>query len=345
MATVKKDERLTRSQSFMCVGFAGFFSRTATSPLEVVKIKSQVGTFHCKRGFWQSVLLIYQHEGLRGFWKGNLASCLRLFPYTAVHLATYKKIVHLHMDELGFISQWRAILAGGLAGMAAALVTYPLEVAETRLIAQSCRQPTYIGVVPTLSKIYRTEGLLALYRGFSLSVLGVFACIYMSSFIQILLISCLWQEPPFRFTPLQNFINGCVAAGVAQTLSHPFETVKRKMQAQSARLPHFGGVDVHFSGMTDCFVQVVRHKGVLSLWNGLTANTIKIVPYFGLLFTCFEMCKQVCLYRNGYIVSPLSYKPAPGVDQSLRPYELEEVKRYLRNRNFGSGESSFGNRW
>ena len=87
------------------------------------------------------------------------------------------RIVHLHMDELGFISQWRAILAGGLAGMAAALVTYPLEVAETRLIAQNCRQPTYIGVVPTLSKIYRMEGLLALYRGFSLSVLGVFACL------------------------------------------------------------------------------------------------------------------------------------------------------------------------
>lgn len=40
----------------------------------------------------------------------------------------------------------------------------------------------------------------------------------------------LWQEPPFRFTPLQNFINGCLAAGVAQTFSYPFETVKRKMQ-------------------------------------------------------------------------------------------------------------------
>lgn len=82
------------------------------------------------------------------------------------------------MDELGFISQWRAILAGGLAGVAAALVTYPLEVAETRLIIQNCRQPTYIGVAHTLSKIYRNEGLLALYRGFSLTVLGVYGYSY-----------------------------------------------------------------------------------------------------------------------------------------------------------------------
>lgn len=91
MGTVKKDNRLTSSQSFSCVGFAGLFSKSATSPLEVVKIKSQVGTFHCKKGFGQTFLVIYQNEGLKGFWKGNLVSCLRLFPYTAVHLTTYRK--------------------------------------------------------------------------------------------------------------------------------------------------------------------------------------------------------------------------------------------------------------
>ncbi|XP_056151645.1 solute carrier family 25 member 43 [Lampris incognitus] len=344
MATVKRDDRLTSSQSFVCVGFAGIFSKTVTSPLEVVKIKSQVGTFHCKRGFWQSFSLIYQNEGLRGLWKGNFVSCLRLFPHSAVHLTTYKEIVHLHMDELGFVSHWRAIFAGGLAGIFAALATYPLEVAETRLVVQNCKEPTYIGVAHTLTKIYRSEGLFALYRGFSLTVLGAFpfslgcCAVYMN-------LDNLWQEPPSRFTSLQNFINGCLAAGVAQTLSYPFETVKRKMQAQSARLPHFGGTDVHFTGVIDCFKQVVKNKGILSLWNGFTANTIKIVPYSGLLFSCFEMCKQVCLYRNGYIVSPLSYKLAPGVDQSLGAYELEEVKRYLKNRNLRSQESSLGNRW
>uniref|UniRef100_A0A3B3VSC1 Solute carrier family 25 member 43 n=1 Tax=Poecilia latipinna TaxID=48699 RepID=A0A3B3VSC1_9TELE len=234
--------------SFLCAGFAGLFSKTVTSPLEVVKIKRQVGTFHGKGGFLQTFIVIYQNEGLRGFWKGNMVSCLRLFPYTAVHLTTYKKIVHLHMDELGFISQWRAILAGGLAGVAAALLTYPLEVAETRLIVQNCRQRTYIGAAHTISKIYRNEGLPALYRGFSLTVLGTH-----NSFIQHMRavpfsVGCyvvymnldkLWQEPSFRFTPLQNFINGCIAAGVAQTLSYPFETVKRKMQVGNKQLNKF----------------------------------------------------------------------------------------------------------
>ncbi|XP_077465909.1 solute carrier family 25 member 43 [Stigmatopora argus] len=341
MGSVKRDNRLTSWQSFSCVAFSGIFSKSATSPLEVVKIKSQVGTFHCKKGFGQTFLLIYQNEGLKGFWKGNLASCLRLFPYTAVHLSTYRKIVHLHVDQVGVISQARAIMAGGLAGVAAALLTYPLEVAETRLIAQNCREPSYVGVLRTLAKIQSSEGLPALYRGFSLTVLGAFP-FSLGCYLVYTNVDRVWLEPPFRLSPLQNFINGCLAAAVAQTLSYPFETVKRKMQAQSSRLPHYGGVDVHFNGVTDCFVQVVKNKGVLSLWGGLAANTIKIVPYFGLLFACFELCKQLCLYRNGYIVSPLSYTPAPGVDQSLGPAELQEVNCYLRNRSF---RADIGNRW
>ncbi|XP_077589748.1 solute carrier family 25 member 43 isoform X2 [Stigmatopora nigra] len=296
MGSVKKDNRLTSWQSFSCVAFSGIFSKSATSPLEVVKIKSQVGTFHCKKGFGQTFLLIYQNEGLKGFWKGNLTSCLRLFPYTAVHLSTYRKIVHLHVDQVGVISQARAIMAGGLAGVAAALLTYPLEVAETRLIAQNCREPSYVGVMRTLAKIQSSEGLLALYRGFSLTVLGAFP-FSLGCYLVYTNVDRVWLEPPFRLSPLQNFINGCLAAAVAQTLSYPFETVKRKMQ---------------------------------------------IVPYFGLLFACFELCKQLCLYRNGYIVSPLSYTPAPGVDQSLGPAELQEVNRYLRNRSF---RADIGNRW
>ncbi|XP_048883913.1 solute carrier family 25 member 43 [Brienomyrus brachyistius] len=344
MATVRRDDRLTGLQGFMCVGFAGIFSKTATAPLEVVKILNQVGSFHCRAGFVHSFARVSCSEGFRALWKGNLVSCLRLFPYSAVHLAAYRKLINLHMDEVGCISQWRAICAGSLAGIVAALVSYPLEVAETRLVVQNMRDPTYRGALHVLSSVYRHEGLCALYRGFSLTVIGAVP-FSLGCYMVYVNLDWLWQEPSFRFTPLQNFISGCLAAGLAQTLSFPFETVKRKMQAQSALLPQAGSVDVHFSGMLDCFRQTVRSNGFLSLWNGLAANTAKIIPYFGLLFTCFEACKQVCLYHNGYIVSPLSFQPAPGVDQSLGPNELQEVQRYLSNRGFSSPQNNMDDRW
>ncbi|NWT84632.1 S2543 protein, partial [Lanius ludovicianus] len=87
------------------------------------------------------------------------------------------------------------------------------------------------GIFHAFYKIYHQEGLRALYRGVSPAILGAVPFSAGSFFVYISL-DKIWQEPIVHFTPLQNFINGCVAAAVAQTLSFPFETVKRKMQVQ-----------------------------------------------------------------------------------------------------------------
>ncbi|XP_053555157.1 solute carrier family 25 member 43 [Bombina bombina] len=339
MASLKRDNRLTSWQSTLCGGAAGVLSRTVTAPLDVVKVLAQVGTFHSKQGFLSTFQLLYKAEGVKAFWKGNCTACVRFFPYSAVQLTAYNRFISLFMDDLGQISQWKAIVAGSLAGMVAAVVIYPTDVIKTRLIVQNSLDPTYRGIIYALCSIYYQEGFQALYRGVSLTVLGAIPFSAGLFFMDVSL-DRIWQESHIHLTPLQNFVHGCLAAGVAQTLSFPFETVKRKMQAQSFVLPHCGGVDVHFSGVLDCFKQIVKTKGVTGLWNGLTANLIKVIPYFGLMFSTFECCKRFYLYRNGYIVSPLSYQLMPGVDQSLQPQELEELRKFLRAKNFGNGNPS-----
>ncbi|XP_064422617.1 solute carrier family 25 member 43 [Latimeria chalumnae] len=342
MATLIRDNRVTFSQNLICGGAAGVLSGTATAPLEVVKVLAQVGTFHTKQGFSKTFQIVYSTEGPRAFWKGNFVACVRLFPYSAIHLSTFNKFVHVFMDDLGHISQWSTILAGGLAGIVAAIVTYPTEVIQTRLIVQNSLDPTYKGFLHAFHTINHQEGFLALYRGASLTILGAIPFSAGSYFVYVNL-DKVRNEQSVRFTPLQNFINGCLASGVAQTLSFPFETVKRKMQAQSLALLHYGGVDVHFTGMVDCFRQIVKTKGLTGLWSGLTANLVKIVPYFGLMFTTFECCKRVCLYKNGYIVSPLSNKLTPGVDQSLQPQELHELRKFLKKKKFETEKSALNN--
>ena len=42
----------------------------------------------------------------------------------------------------------------------------------------------------------------------------------------------IWNGPRDRFSLLQNFANVCLAAAVTQTLSFPFDTVKRNMQVR-----------------------------------------------------------------------------------------------------------------
>ncbi|XP_069748727.1 solute carrier family 25 member 43 isoform X2 [Narcine bancroftii] len=299
MAVDRRDPRITFCQSLCCGAVAGIFSRSLTCPLDVVKVLSQVGTFHSKKGFLGTFQLLAEAEGPRALWKGNCIACLRLFPYNTSQLSAYNKFVNLFMDNLGHISHCSAIVAGSLAGIVAAVLTYPTELIETRLIVQNSRAPTYRGIAHALVTIYTREGFPALYRGASLTILGAVP-FSASSFLVYVNLDKLWNKPSVKFTPLQNFANGCLAAGVAQALSFPFDTVKRKMQ---------------------------------------------IVPYYGLMFSTFEYCKRACLYKNGYIVSPLSYQLSPGVDQSLRAEELQELKKLIRGKSFNTDQSTVGNKW
>uniref|UniRef100_A0A8D0HBU8 Solute carrier family 25 member 43 n=1 Tax=Sphenodon punctatus TaxID=8508 RepID=A0A8D0HBU8_SPHPU len=229
MTTWKRDSRLTGLQRLGCSGLAGAASLSLTAPLELLTVLAQVGTFHCRRGLWQAGWSLCRAEGLGALWKGNFTACLRLFPYSALQLASYRRFVMLFMDDLGHISQWRATLAGGLAGVVATVAIYPTDVVKTRLIVQNRLEPSYKGILHAFYMIYSQEGFRALYRGVSLSVLGAIPFSAGSFFVYTSL-DKIWGEPSLRFTPLQNFLNGCLASGLAQTLSYPFETVKRKMQ-------------------------------------------------------------------------------------------------------------------
>jgi solute carrier family 25 protein 43 len=122
---------LTYIQVFVAGGFAGVVSRTITSPLDVVKILAQVGTRETKTGFFSSFTNIYDKEGWRAFWKGNAIACLRLFPYNAIQFTAFNKAKIMLADErTGTLSMGNAVLAGGLAGTAATIITYPAGTCE-----------------------------------------------------------------------------------------------------------------------------------------------------------------------------------------------------------------------
>ncbi|XP_035872920.1 solute carrier family 25 member 43 isoform X2 [Phyllostomus discolor] len=230
MATWRRDRRLTGSQRLLCAGLAGALSLSLTAPLELVTVLAQVGVVRGRdRGPWTTGLAVWRAEGPRALWKGNTVAYLRLFPYSALQLTAYRKFVVLFMDDLGHISQWSAIVAGSLAGMVSTIVTYPADLIKTRLIVQNILEPSYRGILHAFSTVYQQEGFLALYRGVSLTVLGALP-FSAGSLLVYMNLEKIWNEPRDRFSLLQNFANVCLAAAVTQTLSFPFDTVKRKMQ-------------------------------------------------------------------------------------------------------------------
>lgn len=92
MSHTGRDQRVTFAQTFVAGGIAGVASRTVTSPLDVVKILSQVGARETQNGFLRTFSQLYRNEGLRAFWKGNGMAALRLFPYNAVQFAAFHEL-------------------------------------------------------------------------------------------------------------------------------------------------------------------------------------------------------------------------------------------------------------
>ena len=63
------------------------------------------------------------------------------------------------------------------AGATGLIIVYPLDFARTRVgvdIGRDRKNLEYPGMIKTFAKIYRTDGLLGLYRGFGISVAGIF---------------------------------------------------------------------------------------------------------------------------------------------------------------------------
>jgi solute carrier family 25, member 43 len=321
----KQDRRLTFWQNFIAGGIAGVCSRTFTSPLDVVKIISQVGSKQHK-GFFGSFANIYRQEGLRGFWKGNLVACIRLFPYSAINFACFNELKNVWTNpETGKMSNFSSLAAGAISGCVATCIVYPLDMVKTRLTVQVNGSNKYKGIIDAFKVIYKEEGILAFYKGLSASILGVIPFGGLQ-FMSYEILAYVWGKPRSQLNGMENFINGCLAGSIAQTISFPFDTIRKKMQAQNKKAVT-SDVDIEFNGLWDCIVKTVKSNGVIGLWRGTLANLAKVAPYAGLMFFFNELCKNYYYFSNGYHSTPWKGVPAEGVNMD---WSIEEARAYKK---------------
>uniref|UniRef100_A0A453DWN9 Uncharacterized protein n=1 Tax=Aegilops tauschii subsp. strangulata TaxID=200361 RepID=A0A453DWN9_AEGTS len=93
-----------------------------------------------KCSIWHEASRIVREEGFGAFWKGNLVTIVHRLPYSAMSFYSYERYKKLlgmvpGLDDPNYVSVVR-LLGGGLAGVTAASVTYPLDVVRTRLATQ-----------------------------------------------------------------------------------------------------------------------------------------------------------------------------------------------------------------
>ena len=105
-----------------------------TNPLERLKMLKQVSTVveYKDLSMLRSFQFMWQKEGMYGFFKGNGINVVRIAPFTAFEFFFYDFYKHsLFGGQTA--SNLSKLLCGGLTGMTASFLTYPLDLIRTLL--------------------------------------------------------------------------------------------------------------------------------------------------------------------------------------------------------------------
>lgn len=153
------------------------------SPVELLKIRLQLqqnpkpglGT---NKGPIELAKTILKAEGLRGIYRGLTITVLRDAPAHGLYFWTYEYMrekLHPGCRKSGQENLRTMLVAGGLAGVASWISCYPLDVAKTRLQAQSrSSMIKYDGIVDCFRKSVKEEGFRVLWRGLGTAVSRAF---------------------------------------------------------------------------------------------------------------------------------------------------------------------------
>ncbi|KAG5465348.1 hypothetical protein CUR178_00050 [Leishmania enriettii] len=191
--------------------------------------------------------------------------------------------------------------AGGIAGAVSKTVIAPgdrvkiiFQVESTRRF--SLREALYLGV-----ETVRKFGITGLWIGNGATMLRVvpYAAITYASF------DFYYSKLRFVFDRTHpdgssdeawavtlRFISGSLAGATSTTCTYPLDLMRARFAARSSSGKR------RFPSYRAAFREATSKQGVLSLYGGLFATLVGIVPYAGCSFACFETLKQYIVKRS-----------------------------------------------
>jgi solute carrier family 25 (adenine nucleotide translocator) protein 4/5/6/31 len=271
-------------KDFIAGGVAAAISKTAVAPIERVKLllqvqhaSKQITADQRYKGMVDCFVRIPKEQGFLAFWRGNLANVIRYFPTQALNFAFKDKYKQVFLGGVDKRTQfWRFFLgnlaSGGAAGATSLCFVYPLDFARTRLaadIGKGAGEREFSGLGNCLVKIYKSDGLVGLYRGFGVSVQGII--IYRAAFFGFF-DTAKGMLPDPKNTPL--VITWMIAQSVttvAGIVSYPFDTVRRRMMMQSGRAK----ADILYKNTIHCWGKIYRTEGGKAFFKGAFSNVLR----------------------------------------------------------------------
>lgn len=295
-----------------------------TSPFDVVKTRLQSDLFRQKHAgvgavVGDSVVLVRRPGGLlwhfvetahiirdiardespRALFKGLVPTLVGVVPARSINFFTYgngKQIIANRFNN-GKENSYVHLCAAAIAGIVTGTATNPIWVVKTRLqLSASDRLPTvassatssspgsfFGGSVSTIRQIAREEGIRGFYKGLSASYLGVTeSTIQWVLYERLKLLTASTQGAG----GLQEWAGMLASAGtakcVASLITYPHEVLRTRL-----RQPLVDGRK-KYTGLIQTLRLVIAEEGARSLYGGLSAHLMRVVPNAAVMYSIYE---------------------------------------------------------
>jgi solute carrier family 25 (mitochondrial folate transporter), member 32 len=192
-------------------------------------------------------------------------------------------------------------MAFSIAGVLVTAVTNPLWVVKTRMqldsrntivqryLRKAGSRPS--GLLTAIRHIHRREGVRGFYRGLAPALLlcshgAVQMMVYEE--VKQWRAGHLAQRGVAQAPPMDAATIGAGAKLVASACTYPLQVARSRMQQQL----HGSKVQAYAS-LPRALVSVVKTSGLRGLYQGFTANVLRVCPQAGIQFFLYEQARRM----------------------------------------------------
>ncbi|XP_077283134.1 solute carrier family 25 member 32 [Arctopsyche grandis] len=278
----------------------GVTSTLILHPLDLIKIRFAVhdgrtSTIPKYDGLRNAFSTIFKTEGVRGLYRGvtpNVWGSGSAWGFYFLFYNTIKTWIQKG-DAKTPLGPAMHMLAAAEAGILTLVMTNPIWVVKTRLCLQHngdniSENMRYRGMVDGLSKIYKTEGVRGLYRGFVPGMFGVsHGALQFMTYEEMKNRYNFYRKLPIdtKLTTYEYLSFAAISKFIAAGTTYPYQVVRARLQ------------DHHhsYSGVWHCVTDTWRFEGWRGFYKGLRPNLMRVIPATMITFLTYEKVSQALL--------------------------------------------------
>merc|ERR1719217_131520 len=249
---------------------------------------------------WDELQKTWKKEGLTGLFRGNVANCLKVAPSRGTQFLVYEfakrqlALLGWGLAASGSLNAGARLCAGGLAGMVAAVIVYPLEVVKT---LRTVYPDEAKGILDAARLAVRFGGVTALYAGVLPTLVAMFPYVG----VEFMVYETLKRRWELAFggsvSTLALLMIGALAGAAGQASAHPLDVVRRRMQMEGMRKKFVKESDAKaptkppVTNLVSGLWNIGRQEGWHVLFKGLGPACFEKVPSTAIGYYIYEAMK------------------------------------------------------